>query len=216
MLNAVETWGTLLLKTHLRKTNVARFSILTSRHSREQTQSPCDHPESGDVDLATPPIDTDRDGTPDYRDLDSDNDGLPDGATVDDERVFDQVQYGARRIDQEEKVRSFGPFLSLEKDLGTALTLTLAGRYDRYRFEVTDRFTTDGRASGGRDMDQFSPMAGLVYRPSPLTRLYGHIATAFQTPTTSELGNQPTGEGGFNPDLEPERITALTELLNTL
>lgn len=146
-------------------------------------------------------LDTQRDDRREFG-----NDGLPDGATVDDERVFDQVQYGARRIDQEEKVRSFGPFLSLEKDLGTALTLTLAGRYDRYRFEVTDRFTTDGRASGGRDMDQFSPMAGLVYRPSPLTRLYGHIATAFQTPTTSELGNRPTGEGGFNPDLEPERI----------
>lgn len=134
------------------------------------------------------------------------NEGLPDGVTVDDERVFDLVQYGAAQLDQEEKVRNFGPFLALEKDLSEALTLSAGGRYDRYRFEVEDRFPSDGLDSGGRDMDQFSPMLGLIYRPAPLTRLYANFATAFQTPTTSELGNRPGGEGGFNPDLDPEHI----------
>ena len=134
------------------------------------------------------------------------NEGLPDGVTVDDERVFTAVQYGANQVDQQEKVRSIGPFLSLEKDLGSALGLTLAGRYDRYRFEVEDRFRANADASGTRDMDRFSPMIGLVWRASPLARFYTHIATAFQTPTTSELGNRPNGAGGFNPDLEPERI----------
>lgn len=129
------------------------------------------------------------------------NDGLPDGITVNDERVFELVQYGASQVDQQEKVRSIGPFFSLEKNLSTALALTLAGRYDRYRFEVDDHSTLVGR-----DMDQFSPMVGLVYHLSPLARLYAHIATAYQTPTTSELGNQPNGAGGFNPNLEPEKI----------
>ena len=134
------------------------------------------------------------------------NEGLPDGVTVNDEQVFSAVQYGANQVNQQEKVRSIGPFLSLEKDLGPALTLTFAGRYDRYHFEVEDRFTATASASGTREMDQFSPMVGLVWRLSPLARIYGHIATAFQTPTTSELGNRPNGAGGFNPDLEPERI----------
>ncbi len=35
--------------------------------------------------------------------------------------------------------------------------------------------------------------------------MYGNFSTAFQTPTTNELSNQPDGSGGFNPDLEPER-----------
>ncbi|MEC9104442.1 MAG: TonB-dependent receptor [Pseudomonadota bacterium] len=55
-------------------------------------------------------------------------------------------------------------------------------------------------------MGQFSPMVGLVFKPAPLTRYYAHAAPAVQTPTTSELGNRPEGAGGFNPELEPERI----------
>ena len=128
------------------------------------------------------------------------NEGLPEDVRVDDERVFELVQYGAEQINQEEQVQSFGPFVSLEQDLGAALTATVGGRYDRYRFAVADH---------ARDMDQFSPMAGVVYRLDPFSRWYAHVATAFQTPTTSELGNRPSGEGGFNPDLGPERVLGL-------
>lgn len=137
------------------------------------------------------------------------NQGLPDDERVDDERVFKLVQYGARQVDQDEQVRSFGPFVSLEQNLGTAVTATVGGRYDRYRFAVEDRFTADGQASGTRDMGQFSPMVGVVYRLGALSRWYAHVATAFQTPTTSELGNRPEGVGGFNPELGPERIVGL-------
>ena len=128
------------------------------------------------------------------------NEGLPEGERVDDERVFSLVQYGDSQVDQEEQVQSFGPFVSLERDLGDVLTATVGGRYDRYRFAVDDQ---------SRDMDQFSPMAGVVYRLDPFSRWYAHVATAFQTPTTSELGNRPSGEGGFNLDLGPERVLGL-------
>ena len=128
------------------------------------------------------------------------NEGLPEDVRVDDERVFELVQYGEEQINQEEQVQSFGPFVSLEQDLGAALTATVGGRYDRYRFAVADH---------ARDMDQFSPMVGVVYRLDPFSRWYAHVATAFQTPTTSELGNRPSGEGGFNPDLGPERVLGL-------
>ncbi len=128
------------------------------------------------------------------------NEGVPEGVRVADDRVFGLVQYGAGQVNQEEKVQSVGPFVSLEKDVGDALTATVGGRYDRYRFAVDDQ---------SRDMDQFSPMAGVVYRLDPFSRWYAHVATAFQTPTTSELGNRPSGEGGFNPDLGPERVLGL-------
>jgi len=49
-------------------------------------------------------------------------------------------------------------------------------------------------------------MLGLTYRPNDLLSLYTNYATAFQTPTTTELSNQPTREGGFNPDLQPETL----------
>ena len=105
---------------------------------------------------------------------------------MNDDRVFALVQYGASQVEQEEQVQSFGPFVSLEQDLGNALTATVGGRYDRYRFAVDDL---------SRDMGQFSPMAGVVYRLDPFSRWYAHVATAFQTPTTSELGNRAQRRG---------------------
>ncbi|MDX9723529.1 MAG: hypothetical protein RBU37_22465, partial [Myxococcota bacterium] len=41
-----------------------------------------DASEAGDTDLASPPIDTDGDGKPDFRDLDSDADGIPDATEL--------------------------------------------------------------------------------------------------------------------------------------
>src|SRR5690606_30101447 len=38
---------------------------------------------------------------------------------------------------------------------------------------------------------------------------YANIATAFETPTTTELQVSPDGSGGFNPDLGPQRIATL-------
>ncbi len=137
------------------------------------------------------------------------NEGLPDGAEPDNERVFDLIERGAGLLNQREKVRSFGPFLSLERALGKSLLVTFSTRYDRYHFAIDDRLTEDGLDSGSRSLDQFSPMLGLLYRYSALSRFYAHIATAFQTPTTSELGNRPDGQGGFNPDLDPEQIVGI-------
>ena len=60
--------------------------------------------------------------------------------------------------------------------------------------------------SGSRNMDRFSPMVGIIYQPHELVKVYGNYSTAFQTPTTTELGNRVSGEGGFNPDLKPESM----------
>jgi iron complex outermembrane receptor protein len=35
------------------------------------------------------------------------------------------------------------------------------------------------------------------------------VATAYETPTSQELSNRPSGEGGFNPDLEPETLRSV-------
>jgi iron complex outermembrane receptor protein len=50
-------------------------------------------------------------------------------------------------------------------------------------------------------------MAGINYRLTEDLLLYANYSTAFQTPTTTELSNSPTGQGGFNPDLQPELIS---------
>ncbi len=139
------------------------------------------------------------------------NGGLADGdvGQMKDGDVFARIQYGARKLDQLEQVRSAGPFLSLDFALGRAWTVSASGRYDRYAFSARDRFLEDGDDSGTRTLGQFSPFVGARYRPHPLLALYANVATAFQTPTTTELSNRADGLGGFNPALDPERIRSV-------
>ncbi len=137
------------------------------------------------------------------------NGGVPSdlAGTLDDGRVFDEIALGMLSLDQQEQVDGFGPFIELEWAPLPDVTITSGGRYDRFRFAANERLPsvrTDGVDK--RNMAQFSPHLGVVFRPAPRTSFYGNFSTAFQTPTTTELSNQPTLAGGFNPDLEPEQL----------
>lgn len=141
-----------------------------------------------------------------------DNLGLPDHLVgrLEPGEIPRNLERGARLLDQDEAVLGLGPFASVDLSLGERWLLTLGARYDVFRFDVEDRFVAgDPDDSGTRTMDQLSPMVGLSFRAHPSVHLYGNIATTFQTPTTSELSNRPTGAGGFNPELEPERLRSV-------
>lgn len=118
---------------------------------------------------------------------------------------------GALALDQDETVTSAGAFAQALFPL--AHTLDVAGglRYDRVRFHVDDRLigTEDPDDSGAQTMDALSPSLGLVWRPRRVLDLYANVATAFETPTTTELVNRPSGAGGLNPDLDPQRTVSV-------
>lgn len=107
--------------------------------------------------------------------------------------------------DQLERVSEIGPFLEARADLTRAITLTLGGRYDRVAFRADDHLLADGDDSGARVMAAPSGSAGLTFDVGLGFQPYASVSTSFETPTTTELGNQPTGPGGFNPDLEPQK-----------
>jgi iron complex outermembrane receptor protein len=50
-------------------------------------------------------------------------------------------------------------------------------------------------------------MGGAVVRLSPLAAWYANVGSAFETPTTTELGNQADGTAGLNRDLKPQYST---------
>jgi iron complex outermembrane receptor protein len=125
--------------------------------------------------------------------------------SVDANDIFDLLEYGPLQLDQDEKVFGLGPFTELEFTLKPKWVLTFGQRYDFYKFEAIDHYMEDGSDdSGTRTMDRFSPFVGLAYRLQDFIKLYSNYSTAFQTPTTVELNNRPTAEGGFNPSLKPE------------
>ena len=114
---------------------------------------------------------------------------------------------GTVTLNQRELVSSFGSYLRDEMDFGERYTLTGAARADAVRFEVRDRLigATNPDDSGRRLLRAVSPMVGLLARLGPLQSAYANVSTAFETPTATELGNQPSGAAGINRELKPQR-----------
>ena len=97
-----------------------------------------------------------------------------------------------------------------ELEFGGRYTLSAGLRADYVKFEVDDFFPVSADNpddSGQRTLHAWSPMVGLVAKLSPLHSVYANVSRAFETPTTTELGNQANGSAGFNPDLQPQLST---------
>ena len=119
-------------------------------------------------------------------------------------------EQGALSLDQQEKVSSVGPYVRDEVQFGGRYTLSAGIRADYVKFEVDDNLPvseSNPDDSGTRTLHAWSPMVGIVAKLSPLHAAYANVSRAFETPTTTELGNQANGTGGFNPDLQPQRST---------
>jgi iron complex outermembrane receptor protein len=114
---------------------------------------------------------------------------------------------GSVTLNQRELVSSIGSYLRDEMDFGERYTLTGAARADAVRFEVKDRLIDANNPddSGRRLLHAISPMVGLLARLTPLQSAYANISSAFETPTATELGNQPSGAAGINRELKPQR-----------
>jgi iron complex outermembrane receptor protein len=113
-------------------------------------------------------------------------------------------------LQQRENVTEVGPFAAMRWTPTERLTIDLGGRYDWVTFEVEDQFFGDNGVdnSGELPQDAFNASAGASYFVSAGFIPYGNVTTAFETPTTTELVNQPGTTGGFNTTLQPQRTTA--------
>jgi iron complex outermembrane receptor protein len=119
------------------------------------------------------------------------------------------VERGTVTLDQREIISSVGSYVRDELQLGERFILTASARADAVRFRVKDRLisATNPDDSGRRVLDAVSPMVGILARLSASHSAYANISSAFETPTATELGNQPSGAAGINRDLKPQRST---------
>lgn len=116
---------------------------------------------------------------------------------------------GDRILDQLEDVFAGGLFVQGRLDAADRVSILTGLRFDRIDFSATDYFLVGGDPddSGERTMSAFSPSLGVVVRVASDSEIYGSVGRSFETPTTTELANRPSGSGGFNPDLAPQRGT---------
>ena len=108
-------------------------------------------------------------------------------------------------LEQDETVRSVGVFLQADLELAGGAVLLAGVRYDNHNFEADDHIITSGNPddSGTRGMDAFSPSLGVSVPLGERFNLFSSVSSVFETPTTTELANQPNAAGGFNPELDP-------------
>ena len=135
-----------------------------------------------------------------------------DVATQNDDRMeFGQAGDGSStdlRVSQTEDVVSAGPFAQIGISPHERVRFTGGVRWNYYKFTAGDRLLDNGDQSGDRNMDAVSPSVGVTVAAARNVNLFANVSTAFETPTTVELSNTPTGEGGFNQALEPEDLTS--------
>ncbi len=112
-----------------------------------------------------------------------------------------------RSLDQLERVTEIGPFVQSALEVSPSATVTAGLRYDWVKFAVQDRLITASNPddSGDRLMRAFSGSLGIAVNPSSALTLYGNFGSSFETPTTTELANSPSGAGGFNTGLKPQQ-----------
>ncbi len=119
------------------------------------------------------------------------------------------VERGTLTLDQREIVSSAGSYLRDELEFGERYVLTASARADAVRFRVKDRLisATNPDDSGRRSLGAVSPMVGILARLASTHSAYANVSSAFETPTATELGNQPSGAAGINRDLKPQKST---------
>ncbi|MBI2993558.1 MAG: TonB-dependent receptor [Gammaproteobacteria bacterium] len=108
---------------------------------------------------------------------------------------------GPLTFDQLEEANAWGFYVRDALALSDSLELTVGGRFDVIDLSVDDRFPANGDQSSSLDFDEFSPSVGLTWNAWKEIYLFAGYATAFETPTFTELGT-PAQElnanlGGF-------------------
>ncbi len=111
---------------------------------------------------------------------------------------------GSITVDQRERVLGLGAYARAEVDPTERLSLAATVRGDRTRFGVLDHRPTGVPGEQSRTLSDVTPMAGINWRVAALASLYANVSSSFETPTTTELANQPDGSGGLNRALKPQ------------
>jgi len=112
---------------------------------------------------------------------------------------------GALRRDEDDEVSSTGVFAQGEWKFAERWSAHAGVRTSSVRFRSTDFFLSNGDDSGSKTYRGTTPVAGLVFRPTNTTSIYGNVGRGLETPTLVELANRSGGVAGLNLALDASR-----------
>ena len=108
---------------------------------------------------------------------------------------------GAATLDQDERFSNLGLFVVAQTQLRD-WRLLMSLRQDWNWINLDDRFND---ATAERNLNALNPAIGISWAANRQLFFFANYRTGFETPSLTELANNPNGMGGFNPDLSPQR-----------
>lgn len=111
---------------------------------------------------------------------------------------------GEQTLDQKERFTSLGIYVTDHLELDKWY-LTGGIRFDYNKLTAVDEFLDNGDDSGDITLNSLNPSIGASYAFAKAHNVYANIATSFETPALSELSANPTGDQGFNENIEAQK-----------
>jgi len=113
---------------------------------------------------------------------------------------------GALKRDEDNTVSSTDLYAQAEWKPAERWILNAGVRSSEVKFSSADYYVVPGNGndSGSRTYQATTPVAGVVYRASSTTSLYGNVGRGFETPTLLEIAYR-NGASGLNFDLNASR-----------
>ena len=112
---------------------------------------------------------------------------------------------GALKRDEHNDVSTTGLFAQGEWKFAKRWAAHAGVRATTVQFRSRDSFLSNGDDSGAKSYRGTTPVAGLVFKLTPHTSLYGNLGRGFETPTFVELANRGPGQSGLNFGLDASR-----------
>src|SRR5882724_482097 len=121
------------------------------------------------------------------------------------------AQIGVLRRDEDDTVFDFDQFIQAQWDLTDRWSVSGGVRHSTVRFKSEDHFIVPGNGddSGSIEFSKTTPVAGVVYKVTPVFNIYANAGKGFETPTFAELAYtsvSPTSNG-LNFALKPAEST---------
>ena len=110
------------------------------------------------------------------------------------------------RLEQQERVINQALFSSISLPLSERFSVSAGARADWLSYETPN--SLDSEAEGSRSFFSVNPSLGLIYELNS-SSVFANLSTSFESPTTTELVNRPSGGAGFNQSIEPEKTVSL-------
>lgn len=120
-------------------------------------------------------------------------------------------QIGVLRRDEDDTVFDFDQFVQAQWDLTDRWSVSGGVRHSVVKFDSEDHFIngTNGNDSGNLQFSKTTPVAGVVFKVTPVFNIYANAGKGFETPTFAELAYKSVSatSTGLNFALKPAEST---------